>query len=285
MRRALGHCEGAVRVLPGGRVVLRAQHGRGHPYSTQRPACIHSPGQQLLFHVQSSQTGYSSFMPILSSAPAAAPGQPSGCARGADAAGSGFASQRGRCCCCWFWCHPSPAVSSSRAFPVCVGISGPGGLPFATPSLGHLPSWHCLPPCWDETRLSGSTGVLAAAEGSALGRCGEADDGAHLPSRQPVKNQASIYGLHFWLSCSPHAHHPHLVSHLYCQHDWPHGEPKEGIGLDLKDTFFARLALTHFSSRIRVAAGLAGHRQGGRSSRGAGEAEGSTATGRFKAHL
>lgn len=155
-------------------------------------------------------------------------------------------------------------MSLSQAFPVCVGIAGSGGPPFPTPSSGHLPSWHCLPPCWDETRLSGSTGVLAAAEGSALGQCGEADDGAHLPSCQPVKNQASTYGLHVWQSCSPHAHHPHLVSHLYCQHDWPHSEPKEGIGLDLKDTFFARLVLTHFSSRIRVAAGLAGHCQGGK---------------------
>lgn len=101
-------------------------------------------------------------------------------------------------------------MSLSPAFPVCVGISGSGGLPFPTPSLGHLPSWHCLPPCWDETRLSGSTGVLAAAEGSAPGQCGEPDDGAPLPSCQPVKNQASTYGLHFWQPCSPHAHHPTL---------------------------------------------------------------------------
>lgn len=71
MRRALGHREGAVRVPPGGRVVLCTQHGRGHLYGKQGPACIHSPGQRLLFHMRSSQPGYSSFMPVLSSAPAA----------------------------------------------------------------------------------------------------------------------------------------------------------------------------------------------------------------------
>lgn len=187
MRRALGHCEAAVRVPLGGWVVLCAQHGRGHLYGTQAPACIRSPGQQLLFHVQSSQPGYSSFLSILSSAPAAGSLPPA-----SHRAVPEVPMLPGLDLQVVLMMVLVPSFTGSELVPGIPSLcwcfrTGEGrGFPFPPP-----PWATCLPPPWGKTHLSCSTRILPLVEGSTLGQLREADDGAHLPSFQPVKKQAS----------------------------------------------------------------------------------------------